>query len=57
MKKYNNQTGCYKIDIYYKNEYLCSTEQSKTLKAAKERFLFLHPEINPIDIKCIYSKN
>jgi len=38
MKKYNSSTGCYKIDLFYKGVYLCSTEQSKTCKAAKERY-------------------
>jgi len=38
MKKYNSQTGCYKIDIFLDGCYICSTEQSKTCKAAKERF-------------------
>jgi len=27
-----------KIDIYYNNNYVCSTTQSKTCKEAKEKF-------------------
>lgn len=38
MKKYNNQTGCYKIDLFLNGAYLCSTEQSKTCKEAKKRY-------------------
>lgn len=35
-KKYNSQTGCYKIDIFLNGEYYCSTEQHKTCKSATE---------------------
>jgi hypothetical protein len=28
-----------KIDIYYNKKYMCSTNQSKTCKQAKERYL------------------
>lgn len=45
MKKYNRQTGCYKIDIFVNEAYYCSTDQSKTCKAAKVRFLELHPKL------------
>jgi hypothetical protein len=38
MKKYNNQTGCYKIDLFLNGSYLCSTDQSKTCKEAKKRY-------------------
>lgn len=37
-KKYNNQTGCYKIDLFVNGRYQCSTDQSKTCKEAKEKF-------------------
>jgi len=37
MKKYNNQTGCYKIDLFINGSYFCSTAQSKTCKEAKEK--------------------
>jgi len=38
MKKYNNQTGCYKIDIFLNGAYLCSTDQSKTCKEAVKKY-------------------
>ena len=38
MKKYNNQTRCYKIDLFLNGAYLCSTDQSKTCKEAKKRY-------------------
>ena len=44
MKKFNNQTGCYKIDIFIDGVYYCSTEQSKNCKIAKDRFIALHPK-------------
>jgi hypothetical protein len=56
MKKYNNSTGCYKIDIYVEGVYYCSTDQSKTCKAAKKRFSELHPKIDIKLIKCFYYK-
>ncbi len=54
MKKYNSSTRCYKIDIYVNSVYYCSTDQSKTCKAAKIRFIEVHPEIEPKRVKCIY---
>ena len=42
MKKYNNQTGGYKIDLFMDGKYLCSTDWSKTLKAAKQRYADKH---------------
>jgi len=38
MKKYNNQTGCYKIDLFLNGEYLCSTDQSNSCKQAVIRY-------------------
>jgi len=38
MKKYNSQTGCYKIDIFVNGCYTCSTDQSKTCKEAVKRY-------------------
>ena len=35
MRKYNDQTGCYKIDIFYNGEYKVSTDQSKSCKQGK----------------------
>ena len=37
-RKYNNQTGCYKIDIYVNGMYQCSTDQSKTCKEAASKW-------------------
>jgi hypothetical protein len=37
-KKYNSQTGCYKIDIFINGRYVTSTDQSKTCKEAKEKY-------------------
>lgn len=36
MKKYNNTTGCYKIDIFINGAYFASTQQHKTCKSAAE---------------------
>lgn len=38
-KIWNNQKKCYKIDIFVDGNYACSTNQSKTCKQAKERFI------------------
>ena len=38
-KKYNRQTGGYKIDIFYDGNYLCSTDWHKTCKEAKENYV------------------
>ena len=55
MKKYNNQTGCYKIDIYINGSYSCSTDKAKTCKAAIKRFLELHP--NTDKVKAFFYKS
>jgi len=56
MKKYNNQTGCYKIDIFLNGAYLCSTDQSKTCKAAVKRYAELHFKgIAPKGLKAFFS--
>ena len=57
MKKYNNQTKCYKIDIYIGGAYACSTDQSKSLKAAKERYLQLHPTTTKEYVRCFYYRH
>jgi len=38
-KKYNNQTRCYKIDLFVNGRYYASTDQSKTCKEAKEKLI------------------
>jgi len=55
MKKYNNSTGCYKIDIFVCGVYFCSTDQSKTCKEAKEKFLKKHLEFLGV-VKCNFAK-
>lgn len=45
MKRYNNQTGNYKIDLFLNGSYVCSTDQSKTCKQAKETYLKHNPNI------------
>jgi len=37
-KKYNDQTGHYKIDIFNNGIYVCSTAWSKTCKEAVTRY-------------------
>lgn len=54
MKKYNNSTGCYKIDIFIDGVYFCSTDQSKTCKQAKEKFLKKYPEMT--GVSCHFAK-
>ena len=54
-KKYNDQTKCYKIDIYVKQNYVCSTDQSKTCKEAKQKFLNYNKDINEKDVKCYFD--
>ena len=56
MKIYNDQTGCYKIDIFVNNEYFCSTDKSKTCKEAKKRFLDIYPKFKDSNIKCFFDK-
>lgn len=41
-KKYNDQTGCYVIEIFVDGKYVCSTAQAKTCKQAKERYRQTH---------------
>ena len=57
MKKYNNSTKCYKIDIYVNGIYNCSTDQSKTCKEAKQKFLSILKHSNNEDVKCHFAKN
>lgn len=45
MKKYNNQTGCYKIDVFVDGTYLHSTDRHKTCRSAKARALEIYPEL------------
>lgn len=51
-KKYNNQTGYYKIDIFGCDKdsdkwmYLCSTDQSKTCKIAVQNYILRHPNFH-----------
>jgi len=42
MKRYNNSTGCYKIDLFINGCYVCSTDWSKTCKEAKANYLKRH---------------
>jgi hypothetical protein len=44
VKKHNNQTGGYKIDIYDSGGYICSTDWSKTCKQAVERYKERNPK-------------
>lgn len=39
MKKLNNQTSFYKIDIYANGLYVCSTNQSRTCIQAITRYI------------------
>jgi hypothetical protein len=48
-KKYNNQTGCYKIDIFVNGQYACSTDQSKTCRQAAQRYRELHKLPDPLE--------
>lgn len=57
MKKYNNQTKGYKIDIFVKGNYYSSTDQSKTCKSAKENFLRLFPTVNAKDVIARFDNN
>ena len=56
MKKYNEQTGNYKIDIFYNGMYKCSTDWSKTCKQAKERYFLLNSKLDKNLIKCTFFK-
>jgi len=47
-KKYNSSTGCYKIDLFINGRYVCSTDQSKTCKQAKEFYRSKH-QLEPAD--------
>ena len=44
-RKFNTQTGCYKIDIYVDKVYACSTDQAESVKKAKARYLKLNPNL------------
>lgn len=49
-RKYNAQTGCYKIDVFIKGAYLWSTDMHKTCKSAKQRAIELNPKVDPKSI-------
>jgi hypothetical protein len=55
QRKYNNQTGCYKIDIFVDGNYWASTDMSKTCKAAKERALETNPQLNGKKITAFFD--
>lgn len=44
VKKYNPQTGGYKIDIFDNGGYLCSTTWSKTCREAVEKYKARNPK-------------
>ncbi len=54
MKKYNDSTKCYKIDIFVNKVYVCSTDQSKSCKQAKDRYLLKNDLLTSKDVKCVY---
>lgn len=54
-KKYNSQTGGYKIDIFDKSGYLCSTDWCKTCKEAVKNYLKKHPTANGIYARFCYQ--
>ena len=56
MKKLNDQTGGYKIDIFVNGAYICSTDWNKKCKDAKKRYLELNPKVNPQTVKCNFAK-
>ena len=56
MKIFNKQTGFYKIDIYVNGVYACSTDWSKTCKAAKERFKQANKLKETDKIQAFFSK-
>jgi len=46
MKKiWNNQTECYKIDLFVDGEYVCSTNWSKTCKGAIATYKTRNPSV------------
>lgn len=54
-KKFNNQTGGYKIDIFVNGNYHSSTDWNKTCKAAKSRFLEKYPKVKPEVVKAFFD--
>lgn len=36
---FNKSTGCYKIDLYVYGVYVCSTDQAKTCREAKRKYI------------------
>ena len=66
QRKYNDQTGNYKIDIFVNGAYYCSTDQAKTCTQAKNRIIELakkYPQsfialqgIAPESIKCKFFR-
>lgn len=57
MKKYNSSTGCYKIDIFYHGSYQCSTDQSKSCKEAKAKYIERYKICNPKAITANFYKS
>lgn len=55
MKKYNESTGCYKIDVFVDGVYLWSTDRFKTCKGAKNNALE-HLKLHGKDIKKVTAK-
>ncbi len=54
-RKFNKQTGGYKIDLYYKNNYLFSTDWHKTCKAAKARTLEKYKESSILTLRHVFK--
>lgn len=58
MKKYNNQTKCYKIHLFLNGKYLCSTDWSKTCKEAKQKYADTYYNGNiPKGLKANFDRN
>lgn len=55
QRKYNNQTGCYKIDIFVDGTYWASTDWAKTCKAAKLRAIETNPHLSDKKVTAFFD--
>jgi len=56
-RKYNRQTGFYKIDVFLDNKYLWSSDWHETCKSAKESACKQKPDIDPKRITAFFDRS
>mgnify|MGYP000928100436 CR=1 len=58
VRKYNDQTKCYKINIYLDGVYVTSTDWSKTCRIAKQRYADInHNGVVPDGLTAFFDRS